>query len=335
VMTPGAPSRAQASNFARRSPDLYGRELRGRRNEHDASSRRIRRPLLSPATCALQIPLPFVARAAPTHHRSHCAYHAVRLTEPVNLWVPLNDSLWARLMFTALDFEPDVRFLLSQVLSPQSVFLDCGANIGFWTNFVAARPHAKIIAIEPSSAVFDLLAKNSRVVADDILVVKAALVEESGPQMRLSRLPGHGGNFLLDIDANWTRDKKFNDFEYVDTTTIDEVVEKHVPHADDVIVKVDIEGAEISALKGAGRLIARTHPLIIYEDHGKDTSASVSDFILNTLHLKVFTIQSNRIVSLPDLDAVKRFKGGVKNYGFDFFACSPTSPFYEKLSNLA
>jgi hypothetical protein len=112
----------------------------------------------------------------------------------------------------------------------------------------------------------------------------------------------------------------------VETITLDAVADEYLNPTDPVIVKLDVEGAEIDALKGASKLLA-LGTLIIYEDHGMDASSAVTKFVLEDLGLNVYFLDHNRelrrVFSAEDASALKVNR----KKGYNFLAAARDSPF--------
>ena len=87
-----------------------------------------------------------------------------------------------------------------------------------------------------------------------------------------------------------------------------------------LIVKLDVEGMEIAAIKGGSRLLERDAILIV-EDHGSDRAHSVSRYILDETPCKVFVLdpQADRFVWLTDVSMLDRFKA-TSSIGYNIFA---------------
>ncbi len=77
------------------------------------------------------------------------------------------------------------------------------------------------------------------------------------------------------------------------TITLDAIFQKFNHDGKDrVVIKLDIEGAEIQALKGASDILMH-EPLIIYEDHGKDRNSTISRYISEELGYEIYAIVNN------------------------------------------
>jgi hypothetical protein len=94
-----------------------------------------------------------------------------------------------------------------------------------------------------------------------------------------------------------------------------------------IMIKLDVEGLEIEAIEGAGRLLA-TDSIVICEDHGSDRTHSVSRHLLTKTALKVFVFDPAAcgyvpVVTTTILDRIKRY--GWVGYN----VCATASPFWE------
>ncbi len=253
--------------------------------------------------------------------------------------VELNDPLWTRLLYSAYTYEPEIEFILTKALDERTVFIDGGANKGYWTNFVLSRPHRKVIAIEAASETFERLTANVRLTDARPLLLQAALFETSGARLSLvadRQRPGrsHLSKSGLGGEPGSAVVGRHQRLETVGTVTLDEIFHKYLQAGDRVIVKLDIEGAETSALRGGRRSLATLEPLVLYEDHGRDPEASASRFVIEELGLAVFYCEAGVLRHLAGLAEVKLAKGANPLLGTDFFACSQSSQFFALLKEL-
>lgn len=147
--------------------------------------------------------------------------------------------------------------LLSRLLRPGDVFVDCGANIGLFTvcgaELVGSR--GTVIACEPVPATFRRLEANCALndISDRVRLVNNALAAEPGLEVTLA---GAAHN-VMSIDA---RPDAVG--ELVKTVTIDGLLEGSSSVAG---LKVDVEGYELAALRGGEQTIARSSPWIVIE----------------------------------------------------------------------
>ncbi|MEM6315117.1 MAG: FkbM family methyltransferase [Planctomycetota bacterium] len=157
-------------------------------------------------------------------------------------------------------YELDTLRVLRKHLQPGSVFVDGGANLGYFT-LHAARLGATVHAFEPDPANRARLEAN--LAANDLTatVHPAALTDTPG-SLTLHHPPegdhfNHGQTSLLEsLAAGGT------------TSTVDAVrLDAQLDHAD--VIKLDVEGAELGALRGmAGLLSGERPPTLVVEVNG-------------------------------------------------------------------
>jgi hypothetical protein len=113
---------------------------------------------------------------------------------------------------------------------------------------------------------------------------------------------------------------------------LDTVCDRYVSDGAQIVLKLDVEGAEVEALQGAAKLLLERCPLLVYEDHGKDPDSKVSEFVLGELGMNVYycTDQST-IVRMRDVAAIRGVKKRTRR-GYNFFACAPNSVFVNYLA---
>jgi FkbM family methyltransferase len=149
--------------------------------------------------------------------------------------------------------------LLIERIPNNGVLLDVGANIGSICIPVSKmRPDVKIIAIEASPWIFDVLKKNIEANnASNITALNYAVYEESGktlPMYAPKDLFGKGS-----LKAVYTQNA-----ELVETITIDDIKRQCNVSAIHFI-KVDVEGFEAAVFRGMSSLSTSDKPKIIFE----------------------------------------------------------------------
>ncbi len=171
----------------------------------------------------------------------------------------------SRSLFLTGYYEPNEFFLLNRILKPGMVFIDVGANIGLYTLFASKKVGRKgvIMAIEPSKREFKKLKANIEL--NKLINVRFLQVAISNYQGEVELLvateekSGHNtlGSFAYDSVALQGKER-------VRVERLDDIVHQIGLQRVD-IVKVDIEGAEYSALQGAVNTLARFYPIILLE----------------------------------------------------------------------
>ena len=75
------------------------------------------------------------------------------------------------------------------------------------------------------------------------------------------------------------------------------------------LIKLDVEGVEIEAIKGGARLL-QTDSVIMCEEHGSDRTHAVSRYILEQTPLKLIVLdpRTNRLETVTELSILDRIK---------------------------
>lgn len=150
---------------------------------------------------------------------------------------------------------------LTSELGPGDCFWDVGSNIGLYTLLAASRG-ADVVAFEPSIENAATIERNLRQNELSARVIPKALSDEEGPRdftLDERETPGAGRGSLLD------------DWQDGETRTVEcvrgdsEVESGDLPRPS--VVKIDVEGAELSVLKGLGDLLEDIR-LVYCELHG-------------------------------------------------------------------
>jgi FkbM family methyltransferase len=155
-----------------------------------------------------------------------------------------------------------------RLLQADSVILDVGANIGFWTVPMALMLNAegRVHAFEPLPGNCNRLRENIRLngVEHVVHIHEVGLSDKPATlEVSLREDFAHGsgtGNAAIVIDE---RDRQFR-CTTIDVDTLDRVFDSlDIPRLD--FVKIDIEGHEDKCLAGAGSVISRFRPIMVIE----------------------------------------------------------------------
>jgi FkbM family methyltransferase len=155
----------------------------------------------------------------------------------------------------------ETAFVLDNV-RPGDVFIDVGANIGYFSMLAAQRQPSQVLAVEPVGRTFDVLARNVRHnglggvihplnVALGSHASTVRLVSTRGPKNHVEYAVGGNDRDLEKVEAS--------------LTTLDSLLKSPGSPARVDFIKVDIEGYEYEFLKGARETIARFKPMMLME----------------------------------------------------------------------
>jgi len=164
---------------------------------------------------------------------------------------------------------------LSAWLKPGDWCIDVGANVGRYSLKMSelVGPSGQVIAFEPLMHTFNLLTHfvekgNYR----NITLLNAAATEQPSLIRIASDVTPLNSSFIFDTKTR-SRISEANNGESKLGLSIDAL---QLPHRV-ALIKVDVEGHELSVCKGMTALIQRDHPVLIVEDH--DNKSGVSEFL--------------------------------------------------------
>jgi FkbM family methyltransferase len=235
---------------------------------------------------------------------------------------PYGDGYWSVLCAPGFRYEPEIDGFVRRCARENIdyVFLDCGANYGYWSCRTSSQAAGgqRAIAIEASSESFGHAMRNCRLNDNRFEAHHRAICRENNRTVRLFGDHKHEQRSLI---ANTQAD--------VATETVRSVNLDHLQDSDikpeKTVLKLDVEGMEVEALEG-GREYLDRDTLVIFEDHGSDPHHATAKAMRDQFGLRIFagstTGQFTEIVDLEQLTRLKK----VRRKGYDFFASS--SPFW-------
>jgi FkbM family methyltransferase len=152
------------------------------------------------------------------------------------------------------------------LLRPGQKVWDIGANVGVFGFAAAGRAGSggRVLAVEPDPWLFGLLqrsrAANRGGMLAPVELVCAAVADRAGVARLQIATRGRAANALVGFGSSQMGGVR--EELLVPTVTLDELLE--ATFAPD-LVKVDVEGAELLVLRGAGRLLAEVRPALLLE----------------------------------------------------------------------
>jgi FkbM family methyltransferase len=170
----------------------------------------------------------------------------------------------SRSVFVTGRYEPNEFCVLRQLLKPGMTFVDAGANMGLYSVFAARRvsPGGTVVAIEPSGREFEILQKNVKLNALTNVRMRRKALSDRASELELSVAPqGRSGHNTL---GAFGYDTPLDHRERVQAEKLDDLVHSEGLVRVDVI-KMDIEGAEMAALRGAAETLGQFKPVLLIE----------------------------------------------------------------------
>ena len=173
---------------------------------------------------------------------------AVKLNPDATFEFPYGDGYWSKLLNRSYCYEDELELLFRDSADVDYTLIDCGANFGYWSVLVSSAPYGshKAIAIEPSSQNFAKLKNNAEINGNRFEIMnwrsarRAARRGFPAPNMRPSASPAvriaevrrclSSRSTICSTTARFPPDGKY-------------------------LIKLDVEGVEIDAIKGGTRLL--------------------------------------------------------------------------------
>lgn len=189
------------------------------------------------------------------------ASRTVRLSTGVRLHVDLDDRVQRSMAFRL--YERRELRLMASMLASGDTMIDLGAHVGYFALHAAKAvgPAGRVLALEPAPANFERLQRNIDLgPAPQVTAIQAAVGERSGvAAFQLVDEPGESGwGSLMLAPGEHTREIS------VDVLSVDDLVARH--DVEQVtFIKMDVQGSELDALRGATQTLQRWAPNVLCE----------------------------------------------------------------------
>lgn len=198
----------------------------------------------------------------------------------------LRDATAAEVCFTGR-YEPQETQLMRDLLNPQDVFVDVGANWGYYTLAAASVVgiNGRVVAFEPDPHLFTLLEANVRVNGLPHVSLQRVAIGSQSERVRFSAFDPGEGNWGLSrvVDSGRPIVAGFES----DSLPLDNALEAAGIGVVQ-LVKIDVEGSETAVLAGMRRGLAsgryryvmlECHPGLLAERglHERECGAALLD----------------------------------------------------------
>lgn len=167
----------------------------------------------------------------------------------------VRDFVPSRLVYTGV-WEPGLTRLVEETLRPGDIFVDVGANIGYFT-LLASRlvgPQGRVVAVEASPTIADRLERHVVLNgATNVRVARCAITDREGPVTIFLGPPANSGASSLSRPDGGTPDAVVPGMPLARALTDDELRSARM-------IKLDIEGHEAPVLAELIEHADRLHP---------------------------------------------------------------------------
>jgi FkbM family methyltransferase len=188
-------------------------------------------------------------------------------------------------------YEADKQILFQKYIKSGMNVYDVGANAGFYTllSSVLAGKQGKVYSFEPVPTNIAYIKKHIELnKLSNVIVVEKAVSDKNGKL-----------KFSLSTNPSMGHFSDSGELE-VETISLDEFVEKGNPKPD--LIKMDIEGAELAALKGAIKTLRSSKPVIFLATHNKQVHLGCIE-LLRSLNYKLTPLDNTDINECSELVA--------------------------------
>ena len=157
----------------------------------------------------------------------------------------LKDPYYNRLIYPKFKYEPEIELLLQKLKNINFLFIDAGANYGYWSTLLSSKKYKqkKVIALEPLKSNYNYLKKNMSDNNNRFKVLNIGV----GEKQKYSKI--YYSNENSNVGASiYKISNKNNNSEIIKIDTIDNILSNLKKKK--YVIKLDVEGNEINAMKG-------------------------------------------------------------------------------------
>lgn len=218
--------------------------------------------------------------------------------------VQMNEMIGSHIAFEG-NYEPGLAKLLKDELNPGEHFLDVGTNIGYFSLVGAScvQKEGRVSSIEASKETFLKLQENIKLNGLEDIIKAQNIAAWSENKVLTFNVAASGHSGMSSVRSLNGKIKKIK----VNAKKLEEVIDfkKHPVK----VIKLDIEGAELEALKGMKKLILHSNPSIFMElspNYLKELGSSkeeIIEFLKKGLGYKIFQYDSSgKITKISESD---------------------------------
>lgn len=239
-----------------------------------------------------------------------------------NIWWDSDDSFVGKVVAED-NYEPFESDLFLNFILPDSVVIDVGANIGYYSLLAAKKLDAKrggvLFAFEPEQRNFELLEKNidlNRV--ETVVPMNQAIALENG-SMDLFLSKTNKGDHQLYFSPERER-------QTVKTVSLDGFIHERSIHP--TVLKVDTQGYDFLILKSAAKYIQSVEHLVLFTEfwdygnrHADLNSKEYFDFLQDSFKEVLYIDEEKQKTYPVDFDFMLKVCEKYNNYGHGNLLC--------------
>jgi FkbM family methyltransferase len=215
----------------------------------------------------------------------------VVLDDGVPFRFPVGDYYWSRLLDRRWRYEPELDGFFRSIRSQPWVFVDLGANYGYWSVRAAAGVYGtrEVVAVEAASMCHDVLVRNLAPFGAGATALRRAVASRSGGSVPLYGRR-HAG---FSLDPRWSGASE-EVVDTVSTITLDALLHEVGvrPAETPVVVKLDVEGMERQVLEGAADTAGGQALFLLEDATGAGQVADSVAFARDQLGMRLFVMDA-------------------------------------------
>jgi FkbM family methyltransferase len=197
-------------------------------------------------------------------HRLQEAAFRLQLIEldDFKIYIRQNDYFIGAVIADTKNYEPYVTNEIRRLLKPGHVFIDIGANIGYFTLLAAAlvSTPGKVFAFEPNPDNCDMIEKSVEANGFDNIRLFPFAVAEAAQTFNLDVGGTNSNGRIIDFSPEAVPGQAPP--RLVEAVVLDETL-PDLARVD--VIKLDIEGAEPRAWQGMQSLVRQFRPVLVFE----------------------------------------------------------------------
>lgn len=211
-------------------------------------------------------------------------------------------------LLTLRRFEPDLVMAIevAKAIGGSGSYIDIGANAGYWA-IPLAKNFPSAIAFEPDPSVRGRLTRNVKLnQLENVTVCELAVSDSSGiASFAVRRALDNSGSLNDGMGSLVNFDTFLEDTVPVKTVSLDQYLS--IKGGSVSLIKIDVEGAEELALKGAIRTLHKDKPVVVSEllfpINSKPSTLLTSRLNLFPESYRHFILQKNRLHEVKNVSS--------------------------------
>jgi FkbM family methyltransferase len=229
----------------------------------------------------------------------------------------LRDGAVSSTLFAEGIWEPEETAFLEKILRPGMVFVDIGANIGYYTVMASGLVGStgKVFAFEPDPRNFALLERNIAENHCENVFIDQKAVAASTRRVFLYRSEGNYGDHRTynPSDDALRQHKSKRSAVAVEALSLDDYFAEHPTGID--VLKMDIQGSEYDAFIGMRRTLQRNSDVTILTEFwptGLKQAGATPDLFLDEVRacgFQIYRLEQGRIQEVSSNEILNRLSG--------------------------